>query len=1622
MMSNYQDFDAPERNPAPDLFDARQCLEQCEEIEETKKKYLCHIKALGFAEGELAIAAIEYEWGRVPFVLKWDKFGLKLQRAKKVDHKEAENAVGGNLYQVLDYNFLVDEWAWFENQIQSPKFYGIHIYPTLRTSTAKEIKGVSGLNDKPTYFTLTTFSAKQFKAVWFECDDQSKREQIELIEELKKDYGITPALVVDTAGKSLHSYYRLLQPITQEVWLKLQKGLIARCKSDPNLFRFSGSMRLAGSPRRKEGQLLQTQIIHLDETAHIDPNTLLAHLEPFIPKEEERKFTPRQQNINLTVDERNFEIKEYVPLEEFLGDEYQNLLSNGLPAGSRFFLGQKFVGAIKSIENGLIAAGIPYIGSSADLIEDLCSRSNCPKRIKNFVKFANKISSIADTDYLIKRYKYLTGQSSSIEDKQFKYATEIYEQEQKHQAEREEAEEAESSHRKTRFVLQELKRLLPFARMSCLKRPEKKEISNPKIEWQTWSKGTFIQDKEGIGYIETETLNKNEIKEIINQAWKEGFYTIIANHETGLGKTDLLRDISVNDFYDNLFRQKIELIASERENLKGNKELKEYAPYIHFMSQSGECTIPEINETYLKAPVRKDSVEINTEQGIEIIKGNCAFTEHHKKLFQNGIEFNLTGYGRNPVCQKCPAYLPKDQRKDRNNKDRIWCGNGDMGTLEKPAGYLNFSSTFWGANHSKIRSTATGFPEIIEKQNLGLGVIDEVTAIFKTKQISFGMDEINKTYYAIRQLLRRASKQPELIDDPIIKEIADNNNETEPNDALILLDFIDLLKIHTEDLFYSDDFKGKKYFYGIDHDETTNFLIRQFKEHFALYFAEDQKEEVKKLLRRLQNIENNYLNVCQNKLPDSPSLEDVEKLPRQWMVPLLRHIFGLEQVGLNIKHQKLFIDIINPGLKKIGNFAGLILLDASAHLKSNNILKHLEYMQKKPTLDENGNYFNKVLFIRSKLTKKENLKIEQFVGAQLETNDRSEKAQEKVLKIKEIEKAKDPTAVFIDHKKYCGEGDLRHQSAHATLGSRGSNSAYKKRATNFIQFGTPRPNRNSAKSEYYALGLDKICDFETYYNTLVAEEIIQNIGRPRANRRLDEKLTFKFFTDVDLSFLEDFGYNLPIIKSFNQEYPQLGNAFYRHINNGLLFIKQNIDKIEKFTCNLVSGSVNVVKSTFSEIIKPLGGFSNFIYLSKKAFSKFNRNDYGEKIINYINSFLNNLTDYEKSALSTFSQNNPLEFDENEDSYSQKFAMFCITWRLIAPDLKDWVLNDYPGEGFEVLFDTDGLPAFDAVPDEEVIQEKSFGNAYIYITDSEQNLSHFSGDIIQDFEAAEDHIYKDDQTDLPPELEEQNQSESSELENSLLKETPSEPVNLIQESSTLEVAPQDSLSLKVGSPTLEPLSNKTIQEKPRINKAKKAKFKSFKQKELEAIKNKNCQPLTDEKIVLGMEVVSQKDYWQGCVGIVVERGYKNKGWWVRHNNCKNLTYYEANQLTQLKIPLESNLKKALRLNKTVQLHIENELFQSMVFDGGYGDGFDLFHIHKEMNYWETLSDAQLTARKEIENQLNLLKIQSQMKTTDVKSKINVSEIVEIQIYLFETWKIYGVKKIIDFKINYISLLF
>jgi len=161
----------------------------------------------------------------------------------------------------------------------------------------------------------------------------------------------------------------------------------------------------------------------------------------------------------------------------------------------------------------------------------------------------------------------------------------------------------------------------------------------------------------------------------------------------------------------------------------------------------------------------------------------------------------------------------------------------------------------------------------------------------------------------------------------------------------------------------------------------------------------------------------------------------------------------------------------------------------------------------------------------------------------------------------------DPTTKAIDFKKYQADGAWFRDS-------RGSNDFLD--CKTLVLVGTPAPNLESVRSEYLALG-GAPDQFQSYYDRLVAAEIIQAVGRLRASRRPGESLTVILVTDFPI--------DIPGLETLRSEQitPEAAPKRFRTIDRCVQAVQQLAAQGAKVTQTAVARITGLARETVNRI-------------------------------------------------------------------------------------------------------------------------------------------------------------------------------------------------------------------------------------------------------------------------------------------------------------------------------------------------------------------------------------------------------------------------------------------------------
>lgn len=97
---------------------------------------------------------------------------------------------------------------------------------------------------------IRAVDVKQCQHIFAEADDRPIPEQWGRLQWFSDVTGLVPCLVIYSGGKSLHFYFALNHAIAPEDWQRLQRKIILIFRSDPQIQNLNREMRLAGVSRK----------------------------------------------------------------------------------------------------------------------------------------------------------------------------------------------------------------------------------------------------------------------------------------------------------------------------------------------------------------------------------------------------------------------------------------------------------------------------------------------------------------------------------------------------------------------------------------------------------------------------------------------------------------------------------------------------------------------------------------------------------------------------------------------------------------------------------------------------------------------------------------------------------------------------------------------------------------------------------------------------------------------------------------------------------------------------------------------------------------------------------------------------------------------------------------------------------------------------------------------------------------------------------------------------------------------------------------------------------------------------------------------------------------------------
>jgi hypothetical protein len=321
-----------------------------------------------------------------------------------------------------------------------------------------------------------------------------------------------------------------------------------------------------------------------------------------------------------------------------------------------------------------------------------------------------------------------------------------------------------------------------------------------------------------------------------------------------------------------------------------------------------------------------------------------------------------------------------------------------------------------------------------------------------------------------------------------------------------------------------------------------------------------------------------------NKQAAQETYRNIENLPVRWLIPLLEIVGEIKPGALRVKNKHLIIATKNSRhVDVLKAFEFVFLMDATA--TRDNMAMQL------------GINPEEILVISETPPDYSNLNIHQITGFGLLNKDRSEPLKERVTALrKELDLRHDGNIAYIDHLAHKNKGD-----GYWFVDNRGSNAYENKQA--ICSFGTPYQDIGASEQAYITLTGDRSVSkeneaFQEVINHLVQTEVVQCVGRTRANRRT-ERVTYYVVSDKDLSYLADYYPNARFIKSDAVDICADAGTEIQQTRKGILtafkqLVAAGVTDWQKVRQGVLAKAAGISQPWLSQVAKKyFGGWNSF---------------------------------------------------------------------------------------------------------------------------------------------------------------------------------------------------------------------------------------------------------------------------------------------------------------------------------------------------------------------------------------------------------------------------------------------
>lgn len=519
------------------------------------------------------------------------------------------------------------------------------------------------------------------------------------------------------------------------------------------------------------------------------------------------------------------------------------------------------------------------------------------------------------------------------------------------------------------------------------------------------------------------------------------------------------------------------------------------------------------------------ATEDTPKEKIETTRGKCPLAGMFTHLANLGHNPNEGG-SKNEICQSCP-YLNICQSAEG------WYLKDRRDTL---------------TNAHKIRCHIESMPREFDYSK-DIVFYDEPSQLFKpTKDINATE---NQVYLDLKRVRKALNNDQFLAIDGILQGLSPlfENRQKYGLDHDKIIDALTGIK-RPEDL---DDVIEAI----TSHPLGLSNIFQQPDVPVESILTQQERQRYRGLTKAVNAVENvKALRVNENAL---------QNIPPNTLIHILKALRGDKGIALSVAYGTLTITLDN-----LANYAFVNRTKKNIYLDATSSVEDLIKMTGSD---------RRITAIRSKVKPTNNLRVVQIKTKGIGSTQVSDKAIERVRAICQTL----GEMPVIGPKSWKESLDI---DGHWFNHNRGSNDF--EGLPNLLVLGLPRPNLGMIKAEYYALNGTRQ-GFEEYYQRRINQEIVQVVGRPRANRYPDQQFTIYFVTpeDTDLSWLSDFGCKVTVKSAFEIT-PEAGTETQCTRYHIFQMVKECLDKGVRTTQSAIAAAIGKTQQAVSHTLKQAG--------------------------------------------------------------------------------------------------------------------------------------------------------------------------------------------------------------------------------------------------------------------------------------------------------------------------------------------------------------------------------------------------------------------------------------------------